>query len=382
MSDVLAGDVLTADVLILGGYGNFGKRIAAALVAKGISVVIAGRSQDKAAALAQQLGPLASAASFDVYVGLAQQLAILKPKITINICGPFQNSDYRVAEACIAHGVHYIDLADGRAFASGINALNTKAKQAGVTVVSGASTVPGLSSAVLEHYKHEFAQIESLKFGISPGQQAERGLATTKGIMSYVGKPLKPFPSIRAKMYGWQDIYRQDYPQLGKRWMANCDIPDFDLLPKAYGIKRIQFSAGLELSIMHLGLWGISWLVRLGVPLNLPKLAGPLLAISDWFNGLGSPDGGMHVIMTGTKADDGAPVMGEKQPDQAWTRKWFIIAKDGHGPHIPTIPAILLAERLAKGHAMKAGAYPCVGLVSLKDYLKELEAFSITTYEV
>ena len=44
-------------VLILGGYGNFGKRIAGLLTRKGIAVIIAGRDGAKAAALAKDLPP-------------------------------------------------------------------------------------------------------------------------------------------------------------------------------------------------------------------------------------------------------------------------------------------------------------------------------------
>lgn len=352
---------MSESVLILGGYGNFGKRIASALAAKQIPVIIAGRNETKAGALADALGKLATITTFDVNDTLPEQLEKLAPKVVINTCGPFQNSDYSIAETCIKHGVHYIDLADGRAFVNGITSLDEKAKQANVSVISGASTVPGLSSAVLEHYKHEFSEVDLLRFGISPGQQAERGLATTQGIMTYVGKPLAPFRSIKERVYGWQNIYRQDYPDLGKRWMANCDIPDLDLLPERYGIKQIQFSAGLELGFMHLGLWGLSWLVRLGLPLNLPKLAKLLLTISDWFNSMGSPDGGMHII-----------IQGKDLEGKTHTRKWFIIAKDGYGPHIPTIPAIVLAERLVKGKKITNGACPCVGVISLEDYLNEL----------
>ena len=357
-------------ILILGGYGNFGKRIAVALVAKGIPVVIAGRNAEKATNLADKLGPLADTACFDAYTQLSEQLPIIRPTVVINTCGPFQASDYSVAETCIAQGVHYIDLADGRDFVTGITQLDASAKQAGVRVISGASTVPCLSSAVLEHYAEAFSAVESLKFGISPGQKTERGLATTQAIMSYVGKPLAPFPSIRKRVYGWQDIYRQHYPEIGKRWMANCDIPDLDLLPQRYDLKHIQFSAGVELSFLHLGLWVLSWLVRLGIPLNLPKLANPLLRISNWFNRIGSADGGMHMILQG-KDTEGKP----------HTRSWFLVAKDGHGPHIPTIPAILLAEQLANKQITEAGAMPCMGLVTLNDYLKELESYDIKTYE-
>lgn len=356
-------------VLILGGYGNFGKRIATALTLDGISVIIAGRTAEKAARLVRELPEnLASAAVFDVYDGLEAQLKRLKPVVVINTCGPFQSSDYSVAESCIRQCIHYIDLADGRDFVTGITALDAQAKAQGVSVISGASTVPGLSSAVLEHFQHEFSEIDDLTYGISPGQKAERGLATTQGILSYVGKPLKPFATQRTA-YGWQDIYRQNYPHLGNRWMANCDIPDLDLLPEHYGIKSIRFSAGLELGLVHLGLWGLSWLVRIGLPLNLPRFAKPLLKASDLFDGFGTADGGMHVIMTG-KDNGGNP----------YTRKWFIIAKDGDGPQIPTIPAIALAKDLTRGKRLAAGAQACVGLVSLDRYMEELSEFSIEQY--
>jgi hypothetical protein len=293
----------------------------------------------------------------------------LKPAVVINTCGPFQTSNYTIATCCIHHGVHYIDLADGREFVTGITALNIMAKEKRVAVISGTSTVPGLSSAVLEHFKGEFTKIDQMTFGISPGQKAERGLATTQGILTYVGKPLKPYGGHKHKVYGWQDIYRQEYPDLGKRWMANCDIPDLDLFPKHYGIQSIRFSAGLELGFLHLGLWGLSWLVRLGLPLNLPRFAKPLLKASNMFDGIGSADGGMHVIMTG-----------KGQNGEALARKWFIVAYDGYGPHIPTIPAIILAKKLAQGEETVTGAMPCVGMVTLEEYLTELQEYPIRTY--
>ena len=358
---------MSRKVLILGGYGNFGKRIAQALVKAEIPVIIAGRNRTKTEFMAKELGTLAEVAAFDVNHNLAEQLINLHPCVVVNTCGPFQNADYNVAETCIANGVHYIDLADGREFVTGIKKLDAAAKARGVSVISGASTVPGLSSAVLEHFKHQFSSINTLRFGISPGQKAERGLATTQGILTYVGKPLAPFAG-NTRAYGWQDIYRQEYPGLGKRWMANCDIPDLDLLPPVYCIQSIQFSAGLQLAPLHLGLWALSWLIRLGVPLNLPEQAASLLSASNWFDRLGCADGGMHMIITGT-AQDGSP----------HTIKWFIIAKDGYGPYIPTIPAIVLAKKIANGILPAPGSYPCVALVSLEEYLEELKDYPIYT---
>ncbi|WP_020592548.1 saccharopine dehydrogenase family protein [Kiloniella laminariae] len=361
-------------VLILGGYGNFGKRIATALTngktAAPLPVIIAGRNADKAAAFARELAPgMASFASFDVFTGLDQHLTRLKPAVVINTCGPFQDSDYSIPDCCIKHGIPYIDLADGRDFVTGITCLDASARNQKVAVISGASTVPGLSSAVIEHFSGEFSAIESCSYGISPGQKAERGLATTRGILGYTGKALKLAPGQKLSRYGWQNIFRQSFPLLGKRWMANCDIPDIDLFPQKYGLRNLIFSAGLELAPLHLGLWALSWLVRWGLLSKLQKHAELLLRASNFFDRFGSADGGMFFHISGLD-HHGKP----------HSRNWFIIALDGDGPQIPTIPAIILARKLASQKCDLVGAMPSVGLVRLTEYLEELKPFKIQVF--
>ena len=360
-----------SEILVLGGYGNFGKRIVRGLVRHGLNVIIAGRDIDKARALCAELpARRARAVRVDIDHDFDATLRGLRPSVVVHTCGPFQDTDYTVARACIRAGSHYIDLADARDFVREFHILEKEARAASVTLISGASTVPGLSSAVIEHCRMNFATLDYLDFGIAPGQKAERGLATTRAILSYVGKQLRPFAG-NPVPYGWQDLHTQIYPVMGRRWLATCDIPDLDLLPAAYGLKSIRFGAGLELDFMHLGLWLLSGLVRIGLPLDLEAWAKPFLAISNGFNGMGSDTGGMHVTLTGTDKN-GAPVI----------QSWFIVAGSGDGPQIPCVPAILLAKRLhEKSPGLNAGAYPCVGLIQLKDYLDELAGFDIKTFE-
>jgi hypothetical protein len=61
--------------------------------------------------------------------------------------------------------------------------------------------------------------------------------------------------------------------------------------------------------------------------------------------------------------------------------KWFVIALDGDGPYIPTVPAIVLARKIVTGQFGATGAMPSVGLVSLDEYLSELKDFKVKTYE-
>ncbi|UDF04198.1 saccharopine dehydrogenase family protein [Asticcacaulis sp. AND118] len=355
---------MTDKVLILGGYGNFGKRIAAGLIRRAVPVIIAGRDATKAEACARSLG--AEWSVFDLNSGLNDALRTLRPAVVVHTAGPYQNADYRVAEACIAAGIHYVDLSDARDFVVGFNRLDAAAKAAGVTAISGASTVPCLSSAVIAHFRDRFASLDGLDFGIGPGQGAERGLATTAAILSYVGKPLKPFAG-HPNAYGWQGLRRHRFPHLRPRLMGDCDIPDLDLLPAAYGLRSIRFGAGLELGFIHLGLWALSWGVRWKLlPFPLPKLAKPLLKAADLFDPLGSDDGGMFMALSGTGLDG-----------QTLTIDWHIIARNGDGPQIPSVPAILLAERLAKGSGPTPGARSSLGLIALADYLTALEPFDI-----
>lgn len=362
-------------VLILGATGNFGNKIAKLLAKSNTEIILAGRRENILINLKNEIlnaYPNASinTACFDICKDSQKQMEQLNPFLVINTCGPFQSADYSLAACCIDLGIHYIDLADGRGFVNGIHdALDDLAKSKNCLVISGASTVPGLSSAVLEHYKDHFSEITSLKYGISPGQKTDRGLATTRAILSYVGKPLKPVSGQSKTRYGWQDLYQQLYPKLGKRWMANCDIPDLDLFPQYYGIKDIQFSAGLESNFLHFTLWLLSWPVRFNFPLNLKKHAKLLLKLSHLFDVFGSASGGMHMIISG-KDKSGNPK----------TLKWFIIAKDNVGPFIPAVPAVVLAKKILENQIDLKGVFPCINLISLDEYLAELDTSKVSVY--
>jgi Saccharopine dehydrogenase NADP binding domain len=358
-------------VLILGATGNFGRKIAKGLVAKNIAIIISGRYEEPLLALKKQLSKVAvhtciDILCFDFKKRLSQELLRLRPPLVINASGPFQTADFTTAINCILLGINYIDLADAREYVSDFSILEEQAIKRNCIAITGASTLPCLSSAVLNHYKDEFKTIESLVYGITLGQKAERGLATFKSTLSYVGRRLQDFCGAPKKVYGWQDLYRQEYPLLGKRWMANCDVPDLDLLPAYFPIKSIRFSAGIENSVAHLGLSFLSWLIRLKFPIKLESHAEALLKFSHYFDSFGTDAGGMHMLMSGTDYKGNHKSI-----------KWFMVAKNGDGPYIPTIPAILLAKRILQEEIVETGAISCMQLISLESYLAELKKFDI-----
>lgn len=358
-------------VLIIGGYGNFGSYIARALADDpGIVVLIGGRSKSKAEAFAQSLNSAnpARGCAIDIDSNLGEAFSRIKPDMVIHTTGPFQSQNYRVAEAAIAQRCHYADLADARAFVSGIGALDAAARSADVLVVSGASSVPCLTAAVIDEALPRFRSLEVIDYGISAAQQTNRGLATASAVLSYVGKS---FTTLRkghwTRVYGWQDLHAQHYPQLGLRLFGNCDIPDLEIFPRRYpSLKTMRFGAGHEIKLLHFGTWLASWLVRLGVIGSLAPHAQVLLRASFVFDPLGTSTSAFHMKLSGFGADGSARY-----------ERFYMIAHSGHGPLIPCMPAILLARRFAAGQLVERGARACLDLVGLDEYLDALADLDI-----
>src|SRR5688572_607180 len=113
---------MTLRVLVLGGYGNFGGYVCRALADDArLQLIVAGRNRARAEAFAAALGAAnpAEAATVDI-AEPAAAIAACRPELVIHTVGPFQGQDYRVAEAAMACGADYCDLADARAFVAGI----------------------------------------------------------------------------------------------------------------------------------------------------------------------------------------------------------------------------------------------------------------------
>jgi hypothetical protein len=363
---------MVARVLVIGGYGNFGSYITRSLCGDAdIQLLIAGRSLAKAQAHAASLAAVhgAEGHALDITGDLTATLGRAAPDIVIHTTGPFQAQDHRVARACIAQGCHYLDLADARAFVATIDTLDAEARARDVLVVSGASSVPCLTAAVIDALLPAFGRLEAVDYGISAAQHTNRGLATAAAVLGYVGKPIAMLrDGVMKTVYGWEDTHAVHYPGLGWRLFGNCDIPDLILFPERYpDLRWMRFAAGHEIKLLHVGTRMLGALVRLGLIGSLDRHAAALLRLGLLFDRFGSGRSGFHMILSGLDRD-GKPL----------ERRFMIIARSGHGPYIPCMPAILMARRLARGDVVQRGATACVGLIDLGAYLGALAGLDIS----
>ena len=361
-------------VLVVGGAGAFGARVAELLARDtAVDLVLAGRRlaplDAQAASLAAATGRPVRGVALDANRADARDIAELGVQIVINASGPFQTGSYALAEAAIGASCHYIDLADARVFVTGFRQLDSAARAAGVLAVSGASSVPGLSSAVVSRYASDFGRIDAIDIAISPGNAFDPGVATVSSVLGGVGQPIRTLDGgAWTTVHGWQGLRRGSFGKAGRRWLGYVDVPDLELLPDhVAGVRRVRFQAGLEVSFFHLGLWAASWIVRAALVRSLAPLAPTLLAVKRRLSRLGSDRGGMVVELSGP-GHDGAPK----------TLTWLLEALSGHGPYVPTLTAVALARRLASGAETRTGAHACQGIVPLADILAEAEGLSIT----
>ncbi len=354
-------------VLVIGASGVFGSRLAERAAREvGVRLILAGRTRAKLEKLAARLDAPAHIRVLDR--DAITPADFMDCDLVIDAAGPFQTSHSFVIEAAIAARVPYIDLADGRDFVRAFPRHDAAAKTAGVTLVTGASSIPALSHAVIDDLTAGWQAIDTIRIGIYPGNRAPRGLSVVEAILSYVGRPVRVFRDGEWQAVpGWGMLHLAHVQGLGKRWASVCDTPEQDLLVERYRPRvAAEFFAGMELTLLHVGLAALAWPVRLGLAKSLRPLARPLLIMARWFVPFGSDKGAMVVRVTGTGPQG-----------TSHRRTWTLNADGNRGPYVPVLAALALLRKFRDGAPLLPGARPCTGMLALADFSRDLEDLGI-----
>jgi hypothetical protein len=354
-------------IVVLGGYGVFGAKLVDLLTRDGHDVIVAGRSLEKATALAARFD--AQALVVDRSGDLTGMWAE-NPDAVVDAAGPFHaygDDPYAFARACIARGVNYLDLADDPTFCAGITVLDAQAQAAGVFAVSGVSSVPAISSAAVASLAHD-AKIDTISTVILPGNRAPRGRSVVASILHQCGTDFDvPIDGQKTPMRSWSRPAQFDIGQgiVRRGWMI--EVPDHKLFAQAFGARSVLFRAGLELGLMNWSLAVLSWLRgfwRFPVP---GWMISFLLWLAKLLYPFGTDAGGMSVAVT-------------LQTDDGWQRRiWRMVATDGEGPFIPAVAARVV---LRDPRAIPCGARPAVAIVSLDAICAGMTDLAVTTETV
>lgn len=361
-------------VLLIGGTGVFGERLARHLCPiGGIDLIVTSRNELKATQLAARLTqahPYASvsAVQLDHEHNLPSRLETLKPFIVIDCSGPFQSAGYAVASTVLRSGAHMIDLADARDYLNGYaGALDEVARQHGCVGLAGASSTPALSAAAVRALSAGWRRVDNIDICITPGGRSEVGRAVMEAILSYAGRDIPVWREGRlSQARGWLGSRTVTMPDLGKRRVAPVDTLDAELLGPRHAVTSgIRFSAGLE-SVPEQ--WGMQLVARLagwGLLRRPASLAPLLLAVRRLTRLTTSDRGGMSVELRGLD-QQGRPAMA----------CYSLLAKKGHGPNVPVLPAAAAVKALLRGD-VEPGARLAERALPLSAIEAEMAPYSI-----
>ena len=354
-------------VLVIGGYGNFGSLICNHLVMNpDIELVISGRDRLKLAkkvAELEELGgkPCESCCMDATQEEMNSQLGALDIQLVIHTGGPFQNQSYAVARNCIESGVNYCDLSDCRTFVTGITTLDASAHEAGVCILSGCSSVPSLSAAIIDQHRHRFSIIDSIEHGISSAAKMP-GLSTVLGVLAYAGRPIKQLKAGHVhEVPGWMGLTLRKLPGMGNRLLANVDAPDIDIFASRYAAQTLSFKAGSGLKLGGIANYLLAQAVRRGLIRNPAPWAVRLHRWGSRFERFGDGKSAMYIDVCGVGAN------GQQLQMHA-----LLTALNNKGPQIPSCAAVALATKMARGYRPRPGARACVGEITVSEYLSAI----------
>ena len=352
-------------VVVLGGYGVFGSRLAELLIRDGHDVVIAGRSLGKARALAEQL--CCKSLALD-HRADPESLFSASPDVVVDAAGPFQaygRDPYIIPRLCLDNDADYLDFSDDAGFTRGIGVLDGRARSCSRRLLSGVSSVPGISSAVAADLCAGLDEVLLIDTAILPGNRAPRGTSVISSIVGQLGTTSRVWRGgVWRDQPCWTDYRRVRLAPDLARTARFIEVPDIQLFPEFFGARSVLFRAGMELGVLNTAMRFVGAVRQRWMFTVTRRRAELFQRLANLFLRFGTDRGGMQVAVVGRS---GHAVI---------RREWRLTAEAGDGPYIPAVAARALIRRLGR---VSPGARPCLAEVTRTEMEGAMTDLAVST---
>jgi hypothetical protein len=327
---------VTQTALLAGAGGTLGARIARLLGAAAPAVTVIAASRRGPVVLG------AGARSLDVTRSAGSTAALEGVDLIVNAVGPYRYDPAPLVRACVGQRVHYVDLAESPAFVERVRSVATAegAEAAGVAVVPGCSTVPGLVELLARPY-FEAPGARSIAAWLSMGSANAVSGALLQGLLAPLGR-LAPdgqryFDRVETRHIGGRRLRFGRHPSglvgtpLPVRFFAG-----FDRAPLVWALRTIAPALG-----------------RLSDPMiaRLARAGAPLAALARPF---GTPRGVLRV----EALDEAGRVLAGVE-----------VEARSEGLDVPAWPAVWATCRLLRPGSTASGGLSLADLVPRNDAL-------------
>jgi len=259
------------DVLITGGYGTVGRRVAADLAPDYPDrVVVAGRSAERAARLAAELGHGVRGRRVDVGDPDSVVAALGGVGVVVSCV---DQPEPHLLRAAIARGLAYTDIAPHLMTRRPTGAMKAEATRTGARIVLGSGLAPGVSSLLARLGAERVGAVESVEVSVLLSVGDAYGPASRAYLMEEMAMPYAVrFEGSELPTRPFAASARVNFPPpLGERRSYLFPFSDQVFFPKTLGARTALSRLALEPPWLGALL---SVLVRLRVTAMLGRRAG------------------------------------------------------------------------------------------------------------
>ncbi|HLF28348.1 MAG TPA: saccharopine dehydrogenase NADP-binding domain-containing protein [Anaerolineae bacterium] len=249
------------DILIAGGYGEVGRRIAAELAPNYPDrVIVAGRDPYQAGALADQLGNGIRPLQLDITDQAAIDSALQDIGLVVNC---IDQREPHLLQAAIARGLAYVDITAQVGFWRAALALDSEARKNGARILLGAGLIPGIANVIARAGAERVGKVDSVHTALLLSLGDSFGPAALDYMLAASAQPFIVTEDGRERrVKNFAGGRRVEFlVPVGRRITYRFALPDQVFYPQTLGVRtaatRLAFDppwvTALSAGVMRLG---------------------------------------------------------------------------------------------------------------------------------
>ncbi|HCU25028.1 MAG TPA: hypothetical protein DF383_08425 [Deltaproteobacteria bacterium] len=327
-------------VTVIGGTGVFGRYIVNELASSPLdfSIRVTGRRAEEFDRHFPKPSRLLYFEKLDLQDRPALEKILQETDLVILAAGPFQDFSPQLPLMAAERGVHYLDICDDPLYLSELLRHRENLAQARSVILSGLSSLPGISIPLAERIAPQFDVIHDIDIGLFIGNKNQKGRGAVFSALRNLHRPVHFIRNgKRQAIPPWSYPVAYSYPApIGPLCSYSFASPDSLLFPRYYRFDNLSVRVGFEWAPVRWSFSLFKKLIERGRGSWVEKAVDLLFPFFSLSHRIGSELGCVSVTMTGLKQGK-------------FRRIRASLLGDKPGQRMASLPCVIAAEALARG---------------------------------